>query len=120
MRCPFLIHLAAMGALLLAATPGPCATPTTQETTDEKVDWDEYFKDGFRGAAFAQENQDDEDQLERPPVFIPTGQQDLEEQLRFTLDDELERLNQARESLADEIERASAEQLLARGRRALG
>ena len=36
------------------------------------------------------------------------------------LDDELERLNQARDSLADEIEQASAEQLLARGRRVLG
>ena len=36
------------------------------------------------------------------------------------LDDELERLNQARETLAEEIEQASAAQLLARGRRALG
>ena len=36
------------------------------------------------------------------------------------LDDELERLNRTRESLAAEIDQATAEQLLARGRRALG
>ncbi len=62
----------------------------TDQATDEPVDWDEYFKDGFRGAAYEQEF-DDEDQLERPPVFVPSGQQDLTQQLHLTVEDELER-----------------------------
>jgi RNA polymerase sigma-54 factor len=69
---------------------GDDAAAMTQETDGEQVDWDEYFKDGFRGAAFAQEYQD-EDQIERPPVYVPTGQQDLTEQLHLAVDDELDR-----------------------------
>jgi RNA polymerase sigma-54 factor len=67
------------------------STPNqSDEGVGEKVDWDEYFKDGFRGAAFAQEFED-EDQLERPTVYVPTGQQNLTEQLNLTVDDAEER-----------------------------
>jgi len=66
------------------------ATNETPAATDEPVDWDEYFKDGFRGAAHEQEFEDD-DQLERPTVYVPSGQQDLEEQLNLVVVDEMER-----------------------------
>ena len=56
----------------------------------DPIDWDEYFKDGFRTAVVEQE-MEDEDQLERPPVYLPSGQQTLEEQLRFVVEDELDR-----------------------------
>ncbi len=60
------------------------------EQTDEPIDWDEYFRDGFRAATPEQEFSD-EDQLERPPVFVPSGQQALEDQLALVVTDELER-----------------------------
>ncbi len=66
------------------------AASETQEATGETVDWDEYFKDGFRGAAQGQ-SFDDEDQLERPPVYVPSGQEHLEEQLHLTVADEQDR-----------------------------
>ncbi len=56
----------------------------------ERIDWDEYFKDGFRTAVVEQEL-DDEDQLERPPVYVPSGQQTLKEQLHLVVANPLER-----------------------------
>ena len=73
-----------------AAEEHEAAEESSQADTEEPVDWDEYFKDGFRGAGTEQEF-DDEDQLEKPPVFVPSGQQALEEQLILALDDPLRR-----------------------------
>ncbi|MFO7654376.1 MAG: RNA polymerase factor sigma-54 [Candidatus Krumholzibacteriia bacterium] len=70
---------------------GEGTRPGKDEGIGERVDWDEYFKDGFRGAASSQEY-DDDDHLERPPVFVPTGQQDLSEQLYLSVDDGQDRM----------------------------
>ena len=61
-----------------------------KDATEEKVDWDEYFQDGFRDGTYEREH-DDEDRLEKPTVAVPTGQQELIEQLVFTVDDPLDR-----------------------------
>ena len=61
----------------------PADAETTVEVTGEDVDWDEYFKDGFRGAA-TEHGYDDDDQLERPPVYTPSGQEYLLEQLQMS------------------------------------
>ena len=66
------------------------ATAGETEENPEPIDWDEYFKDGFRAAATEQEF-DDDDQLERPPVYIPSGQQALTEQLVLVVPDDLDR-----------------------------
>ena len=68
----------------------PSEAETTVEVTGEDVDWDEYFKDGFRGAA-TEQGFDDEDQLERPPVYIPSGQEHLLDQLHLSVRDERQR-----------------------------
>ncbi len=46
------------------------------EEPEEKVDWDEYFKDGFRDGTWERET-DEEDRLERPAASVPSGQQEL-------------------------------------------
>ncbi len=56
----------------------------------EPIDWDEYFKDGFVMEQLEPET-DDEDQLERVPVFVPSGQQTLIEQLNMVMTDPLDR-----------------------------
>jgi RNA polymerase sigma-54 factor len=71
-------------------TSEPTDAETTVEVTAEQVDWDEYFKDGFRGAALDQ-GFDDDDQLERPPVYVPSGQEHLLEQLMLAVDDPRQR-----------------------------
>jgi len=68
----------------------PSEAETTVEMTGEDVDWDEYFKDGFRGAT-ADNSYDEDDQLERPTVYVPSGQEHLMEQLQFAVDDERQR-----------------------------
>ena len=57
---------------------------------EEKVDWDEYFQDGFRDGTYEREH-DDEDRLEKPTVSVPTGQQEMLGQLVFAVDDPLDR-----------------------------
>ncbi len=68
----------------------PDKAETTVEVTGEDVDWDEYFKDGFRGAA-TEQGFDDDDQLERPPVYVPSGQEHLLDQLHLAVRDERQR-----------------------------
>lgn len=68
----------------------PSEAETTVEITGEDVDWDEYFKDGFRGAA-SEQGYDDDDQLERPPAYIPSGQEYLLDQLNLAINDERQR-----------------------------
>jgi len=70
--------------------PAPSEAETTVEVTGEDVDWDEYFKDGFRGAA-TEQGYDDDDQLERPPAYIPSGQEHLLDQLSLAISDERQR-----------------------------
>jgi RNA polymerase sigma-54 factor len=74
-------------------------TESSDETAEEKedsspdevdVDWDEYFKDGFKDGTFEREH-DDEDKLEKPTVAMPTGQQELIEQLALAVSDPLDR-----------------------------
>ena len=91
--------------LLEEYDPEDDETPETPETPDEheeepaaheseepeeKVDWDEYFKDGFRDGTWERET-DEEDRLERPAASVPSGQQELAEQLAYTLDEPLDR-----------------------------
>ena len=68
----------------------PAEAETTVEVTGEDVDWDEYFKDGFRGAA-TEQGFDDDDQLERPPVYIPSDQEHVLDQLNLAVRDERQR-----------------------------
>jgi len=68
----------------------PSDADTSVEVTGEEVDWDEYFKDGFRGAA-TEQGFDDDDQLERPPAYIPSGQEHLLDQLHLSVQTERER-----------------------------
>ena len=68
----------------------PDKAETTVEVTGEDVDWDEYFKDGFRGAA-TEQGFDDDDQLERPPVYIPSDQEHVLDQLHLSVRDERQR-----------------------------
>jgi RNA polymerase sigma-54 factor len=55
------------------------------------IDYDEYFNDGFRAAVSMEQDYDEDDQIERPAVFVPSGQQSLEEQLMLATDDETDR-----------------------------
>ena len=61
-------------------------TSVTVEGNEEKIDWDEYFRDGFRNALVDQ-GSDEDDQLERPPVYVPSGQEHLGDQLVLAVDD---------------------------------
>lgn len=61
-------------------TSEPEETTSASEGEEEKIDWDEYFKDGFRNALVDQ-GTDEDDQLERPPAYIPSGQEHLKDQL---------------------------------------
>ena len=68
----------------------PADAETSVEVTGEDVDWDEYFKDGFRNAT-PEQSHDDEDQLERPTVYVPSGQEHLTDQLNLAVKDERQR-----------------------------
>ena len=57
---------------------------------EEEIDWDEYFSDGFKDGTNDREPED-EDKLERPAVAVPTGQDDLSEQLIMAVDNDLYR-----------------------------
>ena len=60
------------------------------EEPAENVDWDEYFKDGFKDGTYEREH-DDEDRLERPAASIPSGQEELNAQLALVVEDPLDR-----------------------------
>ena len=57
---------------------------------DEKRDWGDSFDDGFRGAR-NEIGYDEDDDLERPQKYVPSGQEDLTEQLILSVPDGLER-----------------------------
>lgn len=60
------------------------------EEPAEDVDWDEYFKDGFKDGTSEREH-DDEDRLERPTASVPSGQDELSSQLSVAVADPLDR-----------------------------
>jgi len=79
----------------------PIESEQDQDETDEElsredgaeessdIDWDEYFKDGFKDGTFEREHED-EDRLERPMVARQTGQQELLDQVVLALDSQLD------------------------------
>ncbi len=60
------------------------------EPQDENRDWGDSWDDGFRGVS-NERGYDEEDELERPHKYVPSGQEDLLEQLSLTLPEGLER-----------------------------
>ncbi len=61
-----------------------------EEEPREPIDWDEYFQDGFSASSLERETED-EDRLERLPVYVPSGQQTLLDQLVLAVADPLDR-----------------------------
>ena len=60
------------------------------EQQDEHRDWGDSFEDGFRGVS-NERGYDEEDELERPQKYIPTGQEALSEQLQLAIPEGIER-----------------------------
>ena len=61
-----------------------------KEQQDENRDWGDSFEDGFRGVS-NERGYDEEDELERPQKYIPTGQEALSEQLQLAIPEGPER-----------------------------
>jgi len=57
---------------------------------DQDRDWGDSWDDGFRGAT-NNSSYDEDDDFERPQKYIPSGQEDLAEQLQLALPEGLER-----------------------------
>lgn len=57
---------------------------------DERKDWGDTFDDGFQAVSLDQ-GWDDEDELERPQKYVPSGQEDLTDQLHLAVPEGLER-----------------------------
>jgi RNA polymerase sigma-54 factor len=62
-----------------------------KEPEDEDRDWGESWDDGFRAANSTELGWDDEDDLERPQKYVPSGQEDLTDQLHLALPEGIER-----------------------------
>ncbi len=60
------------------------------EAQDEKRDWGDSWEEGFRGLA-NERGYDEEDDLERPQKYIPSGQETLTQQLHLAVPEGLER-----------------------------
>jgi RNA polymerase sigma-54 factor len=60
------------------------------EPQNEDRDWGDSFDDGFRGIA-NERGYDEEDEMERPQKYIPSGQEDLTDQLHLALPEGQER-----------------------------
>ncbi len=60
------------------------------EPQNEDRDWGDSFDDGFRGIT-NERGYDEEDEMERPQKYIPSGQEDLTEQLHLVLPEGQER-----------------------------
>jgi RNA polymerase sigma-54 factor len=65
-------------------------TEADPQDTGDKVDWDEYFADGFKDGTWEREHEDD-DKPERLPVAKPSGSEDLMSQLALMINDPLQR-----------------------------
>jgi RNA polymerase sigma-54 factor len=57
---------------------------------DERKDWGDTFDDGFQSVSLDQ-GWDEEDELERPQKYVPSGQEDLTDQLHLAVPEGLER-----------------------------
>jgi RNA polymerase sigma-54 factor len=57
---------------------------------DQDRDWGDSWDEGFRGVT-ADQGYAEEDDLERPQKYIPSGQEDLSEQLQLAMPEGLER-----------------------------
>lgn len=60
------------------------------EGPDDRRDWGDTFDDGFRSVSLEQGWEED-DVLERPQKYVPSGQEDLTEQLHLAIPEGLER-----------------------------
>ncbi|HPF71137.1 MAG TPA: RNA polymerase factor sigma-54 [Candidatus Krumholzibacteria bacterium] len=61
------------------------------EPEHENRDWGDSWDEGFRAANSTELGWDDEDDLERPQKYVPSGQEDLSDQLHLAVPDGLER-----------------------------
>ncbi len=57
---------------------------------DQERDWGDSWDEGFRGVT-NEAGYDEDDELERPQKYVPSGQEDLSEQLQLALPEGLER-----------------------------
>ncbi len=64
---------------------------TKQDPQDEDRDWGDSWDEGFRGLA-NESGYEEEDELERPLKYIPSGQEDLSEQLQMAVPEGIERM----------------------------
>ena len=62
----------------------------TGDSPDERKDWGDTFDDGFQSVSLDQ-GWDEEDELERPQKYVPSGQEDLTDQLHLAVPEGLER-----------------------------
>lgn len=60
------------------------------EGPDERRDWGDTFDDGFKSVSLEQ-GWDEEDELERPQRYVPSGQEDLTDQLHLAVPEGIER-----------------------------
>jgi len=63
---------------------------TEMTPEDQDRDWGDSWDEGFRGAT-NNSSYDEDDELERPQKYIPSGQEDLSEQLVLAVPEGLER-----------------------------
>ncbi len=63
---------------------------TEMNSEDQERDWGDSWDEGFRGAT-NNSSYDEDDDLERPQKYIPSGQEDLSEQLQMALPEGIER-----------------------------
>ena len=63
---------------------------TDRAPEDKDRDWGDSWEDGFRGVS-NDPGYEEEDELERPQKYIPSGQEDLTEQLQLAVPEGLER-----------------------------
>ncbi len=62
-----------------------------QNPQDEDRDWGDSWDEGFRSLA-SERGYDEEDELERPQKYIPSGQDDLTAQLQLAVPEGIERM----------------------------
>jgi RNA polymerase sigma-54 factor len=62
----------------------------TEPESEEQVDWDEYFNDGFEGARYEVEHEEIDDRFERVAVAPESGVDKLVAQLHLVVDNQLD------------------------------
>lgn len=61
-----------------------------EDPQDQERDWGDSFDDGFRGVS-NERGYDEEDEMERPQKYVPSGQEDLSEQLQLAIPEGIQR-----------------------------